>query len=175
MRVSHFRLGLLGRSAWRILVRQNRPAGQPGKRNRQTRHINCFGKRAFKLHDDPSQGLATGLHLNCRGGSRRTGSGILCICGAGKLEEKSMQLPRFVSRLAFFAVAFGLMLAAALWAGTPSGGPMSAAPPGANDPWTAAHVVQPADLAREIAEKKATSPTVLYVGFRTLFAGGHIA
>jgi thiosulfate/3-mercaptopyruvate sulfurtransferase len=43
-----------------------------------------------------------------------------------------------------------------------------------SDPWTSAQVVQPADLARELGDKNGTPPTVVYVGFRTLFAGGHI-
>jgi hypothetical protein len=42
------------------------------------------------------------------------------------------------------------------------------------DPWPASQTIQPADLARELAEKNETPPTVVYVGFRTLFAGGHI-
>jgi thiosulfate/3-mercaptopyruvate sulfurtransferase len=42
------------------------------------------------------------------------------------------------------------------------------------DPWPASQTVQPADLARELAEKNETPPTVVYVGFHTLFAGGHI-
>jgi hypothetical protein len=50
-----------------------------------------------------------------------------------------------------------------------------AAAPAANEPWTSADVVQPGDLAGEITEKKAGGPTILYVGFRTLYAGGHIA
>jgi thiosulfate/3-mercaptopyruvate sulfurtransferase len=41
------------------------------------------------------------------------------------------------------------------------------------EPWTAAQLVQPADLVKELSEKNAT-PTILYVGFRTLFEGGHI-
>lgn len=44
-----------------------------------------------------------------------------------------------------------------------------------SDPWTAAQLVQPADLARELATAKGnTAPTIVYVGFRTLFEGGHI-
>ena len=43
-----------------------------------------------------------------------------------------------------------------------------------SDPWSAAQTVQPADLARELGDKKGTPPTIVYVGFRTLFAGGHI-
>ena len=42
------------------------------------------------------------------------------------------------------------------------------------DPWTAAQTIQPADLARELGDKNGTPPTIVYVGFRTLFAGGHI-
>jgi hypothetical protein len=42
------------------------------------------------------------------------------------------------------------------------------------DPWSAAQIIQPADLARELGDKNGTPPTVVYVGFRTLFAGGHI-
>ena len=43
-----------------------------------------------------------------------------------------------------------------------------------NDPWPPAQTVVPADLARELADKSSAPPTVVYVGFRTLFAGGHI-
>jgi len=44
----------------------------------------------------------------------------------------------------------------------------------ASDPWTAAQIVQPADLARELTDKVVMPPTILYVGFRSLFAGGHV-
>jgi thiosulfate/3-mercaptopyruvate sulfurtransferase len=43
-----------------------------------------------------------------------------------------------------------------------------------NDPWSAAQTLQASDLAREIADKSGSPPVVVYVGFRTLFAGGHI-
>ncbi len=42
------------------------------------------------------------------------------------------------------------------------------------DPWASAQVVQPAEFAHELGDKNGTPPTVVYVGFRTLFAGGHI-
>jgi thiosulfate/3-mercaptopyruvate sulfurtransferase len=42
------------------------------------------------------------------------------------------------------------------------------------DPWTAAQTVQPAELARELGDKNGTPSTIVYVGFHTLFAGGHI-
>ena len=44
----------------------------------------------------------------------------------------------------------------------------------ATDPWSVGQIVQPAELARELNGKSGTQPTVVYVGFRTLFAGGHI-
>jgi thiosulfate/3-mercaptopyruvate sulfurtransferase len=43
-----------------------------------------------------------------------------------------------------------------------------------SDPWTAAQLVQPADLVKELSAKDGAAPTVLYVGFRTLYEGGHI-
>jgi thiosulfate/3-mercaptopyruvate sulfurtransferase len=43
-----------------------------------------------------------------------------------------------------------------------------------NDPWAPAQTIQAADFVRELAEKSGTPPTIVYVGFRTLFAGGHI-
>ncbi len=43
------------------------------------------------------------------------------------------------------------------------------------DPWTDAQVLHAADLVPEIAGSKGVnSPTIIYVGFRTLFEGGHI-
>jgi len=42
------------------------------------------------------------------------------------------------------------------------------------DPWTAAQILRPSDLARELNDKNEKSPTIIYVGFHTLFAGGHI-
>jgi thiosulfate/3-mercaptopyruvate sulfurtransferase len=43
------------------------------------------------------------------------------------------------------------------------------------EPWTDAQVLQAADLAREIVSAKGGSaPTIIYVGFRTLFEGGHV-
>jgi thiosulfate/3-mercaptopyruvate sulfurtransferase len=45
----------------------------------------------------------------------------------------------------------------------------------AADPWPTSQVLQAADFARELAGAKgANSPTIVYVGFRTLFEGGHI-
>jgi thiosulfate/3-mercaptopyruvate sulfurtransferase len=42
------------------------------------------------------------------------------------------------------------------------------------DPWPASQALQASGLAAELAEKNGTPPTIIYVGFRTLFAGGHI-
>jgi len=43
------------------------------------------------------------------------------------------------------------------------------------DPWPESQTLQPGSLAGELSEKNAIPPTVVYVGFHTLFAGGHIA
>jgi thiosulfate/3-mercaptopyruvate sulfurtransferase len=43
------------------------------------------------------------------------------------------------------------------------------------EPWTAAQVLHAADLVSELGNSKGSSaPTIVYVGFRTLFEGGHI-
>jgi thiosulfate/3-mercaptopyruvate sulfurtransferase len=43
------------------------------------------------------------------------------------------------------------------------------------DPWTRAQVLEAADLVRELGNSKGgTAPAIVYVGFRTLFAGGHV-
>jgi len=44
-----------------------------------------------------------------------------------------------------------------------------------SDPWSSSQTLRPAELAGELAEKNGTPPTIVYVGFRTLFAGGHIS
>jgi thiosulfate/3-mercaptopyruvate sulfurtransferase len=44
----------------------------------------------------------------------------------------------------------------------------------ASDPWTSAQSVQAAEFARELTDKAVAPPTILYVGFRSLFAGGHV-
>jgi thiosulfate/3-mercaptopyruvate sulfurtransferase len=44
-----------------------------------------------------------------------------------------------------------------------------------SDPWLSSQTLQAADLAGELTDKSLTRPTVVYVGFHTLFAGGHIA
>src|SRR5260370_38609858 len=41
-------------------------------------------------------------------------------------------------------------------------------------PWTSAQTVKPAEFAQELENRNGTPPTIVYVGFRTLFAGGHI-
>jgi len=44
----------------------------------------------------------------------------------------------------------------------------------ASDPWSRAETVDADRLARELLEEKDPSPTVVYVGVKTLYAGGHI-
>lgn len=45
----------------------------------------------------------------------------------------------------------------------------------ARDPWTTTQVLQASDLVREFGDTKSgNAPTIIYVGFRTLFEGGHV-
>jgi len=43
-----------------------------------------------------------------------------------------------------------------------------------SDPWSSSQTLAPADLLRELANEKGNRPTVVCVGFHTLFAGGHV-
>jgi len=42
------------------------------------------------------------------------------------------------------------------------------------DPWTAKQTVQAADFAKELQQEKDPYPTVIYVGVKALYEGGHI-
>jgi thiosulfate/3-mercaptopyruvate sulfurtransferase len=42
------------------------------------------------------------------------------------------------------------------------------------DPLPNSHILRPADLAKELTDKSLPLPTVVYVGFRSLYVGGHI-
>jgi thiosulfate/3-mercaptopyruvate sulfurtransferase len=42
------------------------------------------------------------------------------------------------------------------------------------DPWMAEQMVQPAQLAAELRQAGGARPTIVYVGFKTLYAGAHI-
>ena len=42
------------------------------------------------------------------------------------------------------------------------------------DPWMAEQMVQPAQLAAELQQAGSARPTIVYVGFKTLYAGAHI-
>ena len=42
-----------------------------------------------------------------------------------------------------------------------------------SDPWTKSQTVQPADLVKELEDPK-SAPTVVFVGFKRLYAAGHI-
>ena len=42
------------------------------------------------------------------------------------------------------------------------------------DPWLSSQVLPPAALAKELADKTTPLPTVVFIGFRSLYAGGHI-
>lgn len=42
------------------------------------------------------------------------------------------------------------------------------------DPWPTSQTMQPTELAKELADKGSSLPTVLFVGFRSLYVGGHV-
>ena len=42
------------------------------------------------------------------------------------------------------------------------------------DPWPASQTMQPAELAKTLIDKYLSAPTVVFVGFRSLYVGGHV-
>jgi thiosulfate/3-mercaptopyruvate sulfurtransferase len=44
----------------------------------------------------------------------------------------------------------------------------------AADPWASSETMQPAQLAKMLTDKYVSVPTVVFVGFRSLYAGGHV-
>ena len=42
------------------------------------------------------------------------------------------------------------------------------------DPWANSQTLEPGQLAKMLADKSVTVPTVVFVGFRSLYVGGHI-
>jgi hypothetical protein len=78
-----------------------------------------------------------------------------------------------VHRKLFLAAALLALGALGLVFFPSSGSGAPQAPPA--DPWTAAQALEPAALASELSgAKDANRPVILYVGFRTLYQGGHI-
>lgn len=68
-------------------------------------------------------------------------------------------------------VSAALPLASVLWPAQSSGANQVKTA----DPWSKAQVLLPADFAGELGNAKGESaPTIVYVGFRTLFEGGHV-
>lgn len=84
----------------------------------------------------------------------------------------------FPSKLQWSEAAFLLVISAALPPATVLGWAQNsgADQKKAEDPWSKAQVLQPADFAGELGNAKGESaPTIVYVGFRTLFEGGHVS
>ena len=79
--------------------------------------------------------------------------------------KSRLQILFLISGLAVFSAASAVLLSAPKMLGDEK---KSA------DPWNSAQIVQPAELAQELVAKSGVPPTIVYVGFRTLFAGGHI-
>ncbi|HKW31524.1 MAG TPA: hypothetical protein VJN92_00860 [Candidatus Acidoferrum sp.] len=44
----------------------------------------------------------------------------------------------------------------------------------AEDPWPSSETMQPAILSKMLTDKYVSVPTVVFVGFRSLYAGGHV-
>ena len=44
----------------------------------------------------------------------------------------------------------------------------------AAEPWPSSETMQPAQLAKMLTDKYVSLPTVVFVGFRSLYAGGHV-
>ena len=82
--------------------------------------------------------------------------------------------PRKIQRsTAIFALGIAAAVPLAIFSA--AAGSASANQEKAADPWSKAQVLQPADLRAELEKGKGESaPTIVYVGFRTLFEGGHI-
>lgn len=84
----------------------------------------------------------------------------------------------FPSKFHRSAAVFLLVISAALPPATVLGWAQNsgADPKKAEDPWSKAQVLLPADFAGELGNAKGESaPTIVYVGFRTLFEGGHVS
>ena len=83
----------------------------------------------------------------------------------------------FLAKLCRYAVLFGFGLASVLPLASLLLPAQSSA---ANqeksaDPWANSQILHASDLVRELgADKPGSAPTIVYVGFRTLFEGGHI-
>ncbi|MCC6349828.1 MAG: rhodanese-like domain-containing protein [Candidatus Eisenbacteria bacterium] len=68
-------------------------------------------------------------------------------------------------------VSLPLLLAIALLTGCRAGGPAAEAPAG---PWGGARLVQPAELAAQLADSAAAKPLLLHVGVAALYRQGAI-
>jgi thiosulfate/3-mercaptopyruvate sulfurtransferase len=42
------------------------------------------------------------------------------------------------------------------------------------DPWPSSQTLQPAQLAKMLTDKYSSVPTIVFVGFRSLYVGGHV-
>jgi thiosulfate/3-mercaptopyruvate sulfurtransferase len=74
---------------------------------------------------------------------------------------------------AVFALGISLALSLAIFFA--EAGSAGANQEKAADPWSKTQVLQPSDLRVKLEKVKGESaPTIIYVGFRTLFEGGHI-
>ena len=79
----------------------------------------------------------------------------------------------FRTRAALFALSVSAALPLAFAASAPQNS--AAKEEKKTEPWTNAQVLRAADLASALGNSKgASTPVIVYVGFRTLFEGGHV-
>lgn len=79
------------------------------------------------------------------------------------------------SRIAVVFLTLGISAALPFASGLRPGQTNGASQRSAAEPWSSADLVLPAQLAGEVHISRDHTLNVLYVGFRTLFEGGHIA
>ena len=79
-------------------------------------------------------------------------------------EPHSRSLVLVSSLIFLFAIAVGLFPV-----GTASGDDKKSA-----DPWPSSQTLEPAQLAKMLTDKYLSVPTVVFVGFRSLYVGGHV-
>lgn len=97
---------------------------------------------------------------------------------AGGRELRSMKIVLGAMLIALFAGGASRLVSGALTQApsqSAAAHPASVAGPAPSDPWTSAQTVQPSDFARELADApQAAKPTVVCVGPRVLYRGGHV-
>ena len=89
--------------------------------------------------------------------------------------KRKMLLLKICAPAACFLIGLGASFAILSPIRASSAAALTAAAPSASDPWTSSETIQPAELANDLKNEKASEkPIVVCVGFRTLFEGAHV-